>query len=740
MDEAAPRDPIWTPRLLGLTNRRLDLTLTLVAVVLLAASRFLLLANGPWEQDEAIFARSVLEFAPKQHFPHPPFFPGWMALGFLLTPMVGEPLRAFQLASAATSLLCLWPLAALGRRAATPALAFVCALAVQFLPGPWVFAVRGFSDTAASFLALLAAAMLLQGLPGERFLAFSGVIAASFLVRPVLVPVLMVLWLVGAWRVRPRRLALAGGAIGILMTMVGFEPFAAAAGGLGEFVRLFAAHGEEHFGAVEDTATTLGGLGMVVSFGGIAATAVAVVVMLAGLVVWGRRQGWRQACLYAATITMLVLMLLFAHVPTFPRYSVPLVLAATPLAAAALSWLPAVAGIVTALAVAVLSGCVWLPLLIEQHTTRFPMWAAAVTACETAREAPTPTQVLAGRGGWAFAAYFDSLMRRGGAFAAAPRAARWAPPYSAATSAPHWLVVAGWYRDVLPWAGAREVASFSGVSAKAERMSQHRFLTGFVVADLALQRGTWWPPEKDGSGRTFAWCSKGTALVLPAVAAGDHLSLMVRAARGDKPLKVNVNRNVSFTVPGNGKVLSHRVPPEALLTDRSNTVFFERAQTYPPNARDPRPLAAAVYSVAVARADRFEVSLGDAARLDELGVAIEGFFGRETFRNGVVGRWSEPKAWIEMPASAGTVALTLLAPRPAEARVEIFVDATRVAGPWVVPTVPSNYSFELPPAAAAKDSVRLEFRVTPYATPALPGRPSRSLGVVVSSLSVVPKP
>ncbi len=738
-DDAPGRDRIWSFRLFGLANRRLDLALTLLAVAVVAASRFLLLANGPWEQDEAIFARSVLEFTPKQHFPHPPFFPGWMALGFLLTPMAGEPLRAFQLASAAASLLCLWPLAAIGRRAAAPALAFACALAVQFLPGTWVFAVRGFSDTAAAFLALLAAAMLLQGLPGERFLAFSGLIAASFLVRPVLAPVLIVLWLVGAWRVRPRRLALAGGAIGVLMTVVGFEPFAAAAGGLGEFVRLFAAHGEEHFGAVENTATTLGGLGMVVSFGGIAATAVATVLTLVGLVIWGRRQGRWPAAVYGTTVAVLVLMLLFAHVPTFPRYSVPLVLAVAPLAAAALSWLPAVAGVAAAAAVAALSTFVWLPLLVEQHTARFPMWAAAVSACETARVSAVPTQVLAGRGGWAFAAYFDALMRRDGAFAGTPRAAHWAPPYSGGASTAHWLVVAGWYRDVLPWAGAREVATFAGVSAKAETMSQHRFLSASVVADLALQRGTWWPPEKDGNGRTFAWCSRGASLILPAVASGDDVRLTVRAARGEKPLKVSVNRKAPFVVPGSGKMTSQRVPPEALYGDRSNTVFFDREATYPPSASDTRPLAAAVYQVAVVRDDRFDVSFGDAALLDELGVVVQGFYGKETFRGGVIGRWSEPTAWIDLPAAAGTVTLTLLAPRPPEAKVEVRVNGEAVGGPWVVPTIPTDYTFALPPAPAKEDSVRLEIRVSPYATPALPKRPSRLLGVVVSRLAVDPR-
>ena len=74
-------DRIFTLRQLGLASSRLDLMLSVLALVVLALSRFALLANGPWEQDEAIFARAVVHFEPGLHFPHPPFFPGWIGLG-----------------------------------------------------------------------------------------------------------------------------------------------------------------------------------------------------------------------------------------------------------------------------------------------------------------------------------------------------------------------------------------------------------------------------------------------------------------------------------------------------------------------------------------------------------------------------------------------------------------------------------------------------------------------------------
>jgi hypothetical protein len=742
-DESTPRrdlDRIFTARLLGLADRRLDLALTLAAAALLAASRLLLLANGPWEQDEAIFARSVLAFAPAQHFPHPPFFPGWIAAGFALTPLLGDPLRAFQLLSAAASVAAVWPLAFLGRRVAPPAVALASALAVSFLPGTWVFAVRGFSCTAAALLALAAAAMAVQGLDGmggRRFLVFSLLVAVAFLVRPVLAPLLALLWLAAARGVHPRGHAVLAGAAGAALAAVGFLPFVIAAGGPGGFAALLRAHAGEHFGAVAAAPTRIADIGVVCGLGGVAPAAAAAVLALAGLAAWWRRAGWRPAAVYAVLVAGLVLSLLYAHVPTFPRYAVPLLLALAPLFAGALAWLPAAAGAGVALAAGAASAAAWLPLLVEQHTTRFPMWAAAVTACERARDAERPTRVLGGRGGWAFVSYSDELMRARGEAGSLPRPDNWPYRFRAPVGAEHWLVVTSGWSDILPWERTREVARFAGVSWRAERLSQHRFLTATVVADLPLQHGTWWRPEKDGKGRTFAWSSSPASITLPAAAAGEPWVVQVRAARGELPLRVAVNRKLRLLIDGGGRTETHRVPPEVLFTDRENIIELSRDATYPPNERDRRPLAAALYVVAGgAAAGGATVGLGDDGRLRELGITLAGFHGRETFRDGVVGRWSQPTAAIEVPAAAGTLALTLLAPRPGGARTEVWAGGARVAGPWEVTPSPRSFEVVITPALVRGPSLRLELRTNPYEPPSPPGRKSRLLGVVVSSLTL----
>ena len=317
-----------------------------------------------------------------------------------------------------------------------------------------------------------------------------------------------------------------------------------------------------------------------------------------------------------------------------------------------------------------------------------------------------------------------------------PPPENWTSRWRGAVGTPHWVVVTSTYADVLPWQRTREVARFSGVSAKAERLSQHRFLTGIVVADLPLLRGSWWSPEKDGGGRTFSWCSSPASIILPAAEPHEPWVLTVRAARGDVPLRVVVNRKLRLQVAAGGALETHRLPAEVLLTDRENTIELLRDKTFPPNDRDRRPLAAAVYVVTSAGVSGATVGVGDGERLRELGIVLQGFHGRETFRDGVVGRWSQPSAVIELPAVAGTLAITMLAPRPGEASTEVWAGKTRVGGPWVVPTGPRTFEVAIPEELARGATLRLELRVAPYATPALPNRPSRSLGVVVSSLTI----
>jgi hypothetical protein len=734
-------DRIWTPRLLGLANSRLDIWLTLAALAVLAASRFLLLANGPWEQDEAIFARSILRFDPAHHSPHAPFFPGWIAIGMALTPIVGEPLLALQFVSSLASVLCVFPLAYIGRKVAPPAVAFACAVGVGFLPGSWVFAVRGFNSIAAAMLIFVALAWATRGVANREAVPFGLLAAAAVLVRPVLVPFAGVVWAVGIWPVRPRwRMALSA-AVAAVAVVAGNIPVVLAVGG---WQKLFEASGRHYAGHVVSVAASswrFADLGPVTALGGPVATVVIGVFCAIGAAVWWRRRGWRSAVYAGILVAGFVAFVVVAHVRTFPRYSAPLALGVAPLVAAALALVPR-ASVAAALAAAgaAAAAVIWFPAVRDQHRDQLPLWRASWWACERSFASPGEWRTLAGDEAWVFVDYADLKLRSRHPEAGVLEPQRWLRRMPRPVEAPHWYIVSSQQINLLPWQETREEVVFSGVSPRLVPLTQRRFLSGRVISDLPLQRGSWWAPEKDGSKRVFSWCSSRSSLMLPATEAGESLILPVRAARGALPLKVDINRKLTFTVAGAGALEIHRIPSEALYTDRENTISLDREQVYPPSERDQRPLAAAVYVVTSAKVSGTAVSFGDADRLQALGVTLQGFFGRESFRDGVVGRWSQPVATIAMPAVAGTFVLTLLAPRPPEARAEVWVEGTMVGGPWVVPTVPRSYEVVVPAALSRGATLRLELRVSPYTTPALPKRSPRSLGVVVSSMTIPSAP
>ena len=58
-----------------------------------------------------LFAAGVLDFDVTRHRPHPPGFPGWIAIGKLLLPLAGDPVLALQIASSLASAVLFWAMA-----------------------------------------------------------------------------------------------------------------------------------------------------------------------------------------------------------------------------------------------------------------------------------------------------------------------------------------------------------------------------------------------------------------------------------------------------------------------------------------------------------------------------------------------------------------------------------------------------------------------------------------------------
>ncbi len=587
---------VWTWRLWGLADARLDFVATVATLALLVVSRFALLPSGPWEWDETLFARGLLKFDLPAHFPHPPGFPLWMALGWVMLRLVGNPLLGFQLLSAAASCLAVFPLAALGRKCAPPPVATAAALALLFAPGVWLHAGRGFTDTAAAFFALWAAALASRDLEGRRATAFTLLVTAAFLIRPILLPPLGLLWLAGALTVHPRRRLVPGAALGVAATGVAVLGLVLAQGGWERLAGAVAAHARTHaVNLIEHNPGGLLDLGLVKGVGGPWFAAGLAVLALLGLAVWRRRAGTRQAVAWLAILAVAVIQLVWLQNRRFPRYAVPLDMALAPLLAAGAS--AAAPPVVAAATLAVL-GSVWglttFPFLVEQHRTSLPGWAAVRQT--VARASETGAELVVEPGLYPFLSYQEELDRRGGR----PWKFRWtlapsSPDSNELPSGPYLLVTDYPFHYFGSMEG--DETRFPTVSERLLPLTQGRFLNVAVFRNAALPVRGWWLPEvAEGLGK-FMWGGAEAELLLPPLPAGAALVLDFVPYRGPAPLDVVVNGTVALTVPGDAPRAAHVLGPGVLSAERTNRVVFRRAEGYVPGERDQRRLSVQLWGV-----------------------------------------------------------------------------------------------------------------------------------------------
>jgi len=732
----------WTTELLlfRLERRWLDWVLTAVAVGFLAWSRFGLLANGPWEWDETLFARGIFHFNLAAHYPHPPGFPGWLAIGHLLLPLAGQPLKALQWGSAALSILALWPLASLGRRVAPPVVAAAAALLVMVLPGPWLHAVRGFSSTPATTFALAAAALLAAGLAGRRTTWFTLLVCAAFLVRPILLPGLGLLWLGGAWTVRPRRRLLPGVVLAALLIVVAVAAMVAAQGGWASFTAAFAAHAERHFSNLADNPEAVAGLGLITGVGGAFwALSLALLAGL-GLVVWARRVSRAGVVLWLLVLGVTVGELFFLQNRTYPRYAVPVQLALAPLVAggAAAATVPAVA-VGGLLALALAAGVGSYPLLAEQHATELPGWAAVKAAFRQADKNGETVVLEAGL--YPFASYRWFLAGGGAqpdkpALVLSPSAPEpWAGvtgPYLVATNHPDWYLgsIAG------------QQTEWGGVSPALIPLTQGRFLDAAVIENPPLPVRGWWTPEETRSGVRFMWGTAGSELELPPLPASTRVAVDLRPASGDAPLILDVNGTAARKIGGREPRSLLWLEPRLFRADGSNRLTFRRSAVYPPGGGDERPLAIEVFHVnTVGPNVAWGGPVADAHERDRLAIALDEAYGPETIPDIGRGCWLQPHAILRVPACVGTLDITLAAPRPRPARVTISIRGRPVAGPLYVGNGARSVLVRIRSGDALPDGVPIRIDTDTF-NPAREGAgtDTRDLGVFLLSVHFRPVP
>jgi hypothetical protein len=592
---------IWTLHLWGARPSGLDVALSLAAFALLVVSRFALLPSGPWEWDETLFARGLLRFDLPSHFPHPPGFPLWMALGRLVLPFVPDPLRGFQLLSAVASCLSLFPLTALGRRAAPAPVAATAALAVLFVPGVWLHAGRGFTDTAATFVALWAAALAAWGLEGKRATAFTALVTAAFLVRPILLPPLGLLWLAGALTVRPRRRLLPGVLLGAAATVSAVIGLVVAQGSWKGFASAFATHAATHArNLVEHNPGGVLDLGVVKGFGGPWFTAGAAALTLLGVVVWARRVSRRSAAAWLVILAIISIQLVWFQNRRFPRYAVPLQEAAAPLLAAAASSLapPAVAaGGLAALGASWLLGT-YGPVT-EQHRTHLPGWDAVQAAVRVSKQ--TGEELVIEPGLYPFLSYQEELDRSAGrAWKFAWHLAPASPDSRSLPAGPYVLATEYPFHYFGSLSGREQ--RFGIVSEALRPLTQGRFLNAIEATDVALPIRGWWLPEAGPrTAEKFMWGGPDAEVLVPPLPPGARLLVDVVPYPGNAPLELLVDGAPALTLAGDSPRAPHEIDARFFHPGRTSHLVFRRAEAYSPGSGDPRKLSVQLWGMRLSK-------------------------------------------------------------------------------------------------------------------------------------------
>ena len=640
-------------------------------LLLLLASRLLLLPRGPWEQDEALLACGVLDFDPAHHMPLPPGFPLWILLGRLVR-MGGaaDPLLALQIASALLSVVGVWALVGVWAGVVGRAVAGAGALMAAFLPGVWFHAARGFSETGAATCVVVGVALWLRG-GAAAFPAGVVAFTAAALIRPPLAPLVAVGVLLAAWGVRrqPQRL-LAAAASSAGLAGVVLAPLVVEAGGWGSFVRSIASHGSEHLSHLGLEGFRFADLGFVRGLG--TGTAAVVFALLAALG-WGslrRALGWYFWAGSALGVWLLYL-LLFLHNRTYPRYWVlAWVLLATPAVQGVRTLVrsarvAAAAGVVAA----VLAAWWTWPTLLHVHSRPLPVVAALeVVATEGAGTLVFEDHLFSFRN-----LYARQRRLPGGSL----RVSEIPPRRLNLGGNPLWFLTESEGKDIP--SNASEVVSFACNEPRVARLSQGRFLRARLVRNPVLAWRGASVPELDSLSR-FIWCEGDSLLILPPLSGSGAVALgcEIHPLLGEAEVAVAVaGREVLRERRAAGRQVL--LVPIPALGERNRlqqivpiSLHVDREVRLP---GDLRRLAVRLFTASVeappfvARSYSF---FPEVTSLVQTAVVATGTFAPEELGEPLrPATWTGPRATFSMPVGRGLVGVDLLAPRPTPAQVTV---------------------------------------------------------------------
>jgi hypothetical protein len=370
-------NPLGSPHLFGLADRRLDLVLTVLLITLVLASRIAAFPASIWEQDEAVFAAAILDFDATDNRPHPPWFPLWIGMGKLVHLAGFGPAMAFQLVSLFVSVWIIFPLTALWSTVMPRHLAVGSAVLFVITPGAWIFSGRAFTGTAATALLVAALAFWLQAEDRPQWLAAGSVCGAlAILVRPHFLPAVVVTLLMIAHRipVRHRRLLIAAFVVPVAL---GGIAFIVSAGGIAPLWSALETHAQYHFSRLDGASHGLSGSGLSRSLGHPAIAVAWLILFHFGMIHMIRQRRWnRISPILLGALTPIMVVIYGLSNPAHARYFTPVLALTCGLAflgAATIfrHWAWPVLGVAVVLAVAAV-----FPSLTKYRTATSPPVAA----------------------------------------------------------------------------------------------------------------------------------------------------------------------------------------------------------------------------------------------------------------------------------------------------------------------------------------------------------------------------
>ncbi len=370
-------NPLGSLRLFGLADRRLDLTLTVLLIVVVVASRVISFPASIWEQDEAVFAAAVLDFDATDNRPHPPWFPLWIGLGKTVHLLGIDAATSLQLLSCAFSVWILFPLTALWSKVLPQPVAVGSAVLFLAAPGPWFLSGRAFTGTTATALLVAALALWLQARDRPRWLAVGSIVASlAVLVRPHFLPaVLGAMLMIGA-RVsgRDRWRLLAAFLVPLL---VGGIVFLVSSVGPGPLWSALETHGEYHFSRLHETVGGFEALGLSRSLGHPAVAVGWLVLFFIGMIRLIRTGHWREISpILLGALTPILLVVHLLSNPAHSRYAVPLLALTSGLVASGLITLFRRWAVVAIEMTTILATTLTVPQLIQYRSAISPPVAA----------------------------------------------------------------------------------------------------------------------------------------------------------------------------------------------------------------------------------------------------------------------------------------------------------------------------------------------------------------------------